>query len=197
RLSPTRLSSDLLGFALELDRIGLGYEDPTSGSPAGRLWVDLAGSLRLIEQIPVGLGVEGFRVSWPEDIVERVGLSGPPTLDQALEIIGEVEGKFDGIQLFFGIPDTVEFGGQIRFFKEALLVGFAGDVALRVPPSGFAAEAGLLVGMNMAPPPFAFLYLYFGVELPAGIPLGQSGLALKGALRLFGLDLAPAQGPHQ
>src|SRR5262249_32974329 len=53
------------------------------------------------------------------------------------------------------------------------------------------------VGMNMAPPPFAFLYLYFGVELPAGIPLGQSGLALKGALGLFGLNVAPAKAPDE
>jgi hypothetical protein len=187
---------DLFGFPFELARVGLGYEEPRTDALPGRLWVDLAGSLRLIEQIPVGLGVEGFRLSWPENLDELVGLDGPVMIDQALAILGQLEVKFDGINLFFGIPDSVEFEGLIRFVKEAQIVGFAGDVALRVPASGFALEAGLLVGMNFEPPPFPFLYVQFGVELPVGIPLGQSGLALKGAKGLFGLNVSPAKAPE-
>jgi hypothetical protein len=187
---------DLFGFHFELARIGLGYEDPRAGATAGRLWVDLSGSLRLIEQIPVGLAVDGFRLSWPENLDQLVGLAGPPSIDQALAILGQLEIRFEGIQLLFGVPDAVEFEGLIRFIKDTQSVGFAGDVALRVPPSGFALEAGLLVGMNFEPPPFPFLYVYFGVELPAGIPLGQSGLALKGAKGLFGLNVVPAKAPE-
>lgn len=69
-------------------------------------------------------------------------------------------------------------------------------MALRVPASGFGAEAGLLIGLSSAPP-FPFLYVYFGVDLPAGIPLGQSGLALKGAQGMFGLNVAPDKDPEQ
>ncbi|HUG37684.1 MAG TPA: hypothetical protein VML54_12075, partial [Candidatus Limnocylindrales bacterium] len=187
---------DLFGFHFELARIGLGYEEPPASEPAGRLWVDLSGSLRLIEQIPMGLAVEGFRLSWPENLDAIVDLDGPPTVQRALDVLGALRVKFDGIHLFFGVPDAVEFEGLIRFFKEASAVGFAGDVALRVPASGFALEAGLLVGMSFEPPPFPFLYVYFGVELPAGVPLGQSGLALKGAKGLFGLNVSPAKAPE-
>jgi hypothetical protein len=187
---------DLFGFHFELARIGLGYEEPREGADAGRLWVDLSGSLRLIEQLPVGLGVEGFRLSWPENLDELLALDGPPTTDQALAILGQLQVQFEGVQLFFGVPDAVEFEGLIRFFKEAQAVGFVGDAALRVPASGFALEAGLLIGMNFEPPPFPFLYVSFGVELPVGIPLGQSGLALKGAKGLFGLNVSPAKAPE-
>jgi hypothetical protein len=180
---------DLFGFHFELNRIGLGYQEPDD-----KLWIDLSGSLRLIEQIPVGLGVEGFRLTWPRTLLED-GVSGP--LEQALAIAGRLEVKFDGVYLFYGVPGAVEFEGLIRFFKEAQKVGFAGDVALRVPATGFAAQAGLMVGMNLAEPPYPFLYAYLDVELPAGIPLGQSGLALKGALGLFGLNVAPARTPEQ
>ena len=114
-----------------------------------------------------------------------------------LEAAAELEVKFDGIHLFFGVPDAVEFEGLIRFFKDAHIVGFAGDMALRVPASGFAAEAGLLVGMNFEEPPYPFLYVYFGVDLPAGIPLGQSGLALKGAQGMFGLNVVPDKSPDE
>ena len=186
---------DLFGFHFELARIGLGYQEPEAGEAAGRLWVDLSGTLRLIEQIPVGLAVEGFRLSWPENLDALVDMTAPPSVERALEVLGLLRVQFAGIQLFFGVPDAVEFEGLIRFFKEAQAVGFAGDVALRVPASGFALEAGLLVGMNFEPPPFPFLYVHFGVELPAGIPLGQSGLALKGARGLFGLNVSPAKAP--
>ena len=183
---------DLWGFHFELNRLGLGYQEPDD-----KLWLDLSGSLRLIEQIPVGLGVEGFRLTWPRTLFEQLAITGPPTLDQALAIASRLEVKFDGVYLFFGVPEAVEFEGLIRFFKEAQTVGFAGDMALRVPAAGFAAEAGLMVGMNFAAPPYPFLYVYLGVELPAGIPLAQSGLALKGALGLFGLNVAPDKTPEQ
>jgi hypothetical protein len=172
---------DLWGFVLELKRVGLGYEESRD-----RLWLDLSGGLRLLPQLPLGFDVEGFRLSWPREFA---------TVE---ELAGQVEVQFAGIHLFYGIPDAVEFEGQIRFFRDAQVVGFAGDVALRVPATGLAIEAGLMIGMVLAPPPpFPFLYVYLGVELPAGIPLGQSGLALKGALGLFGLNVAPARAPDE
>lgn len=180
---------DLWGFHFELRRIGIGYEDADD-----KLWIDLSGGLRLIEQIPVALDVEGFRIKWPRSLLD--GVTEPLLLPEIQDVVSQLEVAFDGIYLFFGVPDAVEFEGLIRFFKEAQIVGFAGDVALRVPASGFAAEAGLLIGLSFVPF-FPFLYVYFGVELPAGIPLGQSGLALKGALGMFGLNVAPAKTLEQ
>lgn len=181
---------DLWGFKFELSRVGLGFEDARD-----RLWVDLSGSVRLLPQIPVGLDVEGFRMSWPRDI--NAYIANTTGLELAQKIGEVIEVKFDGVQLFYGIPQTVEFEGFIRFIKEAQKVGFAGDMILRVPSVGFSAEAGLMIGMNFETPPYPFLYVYLGVELPNGIPLGQSGLALKGVLGLFGLNVYPDKTPEQ
>ena len=180
---------DLWGFHFELRRIGIGYEQEND-----KLWIDLSGGLRLIEQIPVALDVEGFRITWPRTLLGNV--TQPLTIEDIQDAASQLEVSFAGIYLFFGVPDAVEFEGLIRFFKEAQLVGFAGDMALRVPASGFGAEAGLLIGLSFEPL-FPFLYVYFGVELPAGIPLGQSGLALKGALGMFGLNVVPDKTPDQ
>ncbi len=155
-------------------RIGLGSQAATDAN-GERLWIDLSGGLRLIEQIPVGLDVEGFRLTWPQNLLDGIS---EPDFQEIKEAVEKINVEFDGINLSFGIPETVEFEGLIRFFKQPTLVGFAGDVALRVPAAGFAAEAGLMVGLSFDPV-YPFLYVYFGVELPAGIPLGQSGLALK------------------
>jgi hypothetical protein len=180
---------DLWGFSLDLDRIGIGFEDPTQ-----RIWLDLSGSLRLIEQIPVGLGVEGFRLTWPIDLGDIFRAHGDDPLALAAAIAEQIEVQFKGVQLFFGVPDAIEFEGLIRFFKSAQAIGFCGDMALRVPATGFGAEAGLLVGMT---PDFPFLYVTLAVDLPAGIPLGQSGLALKGAQGLFGLNVRPDKAVKQ
>jgi hypothetical protein len=182
---------DLWGFKLELAKLGIGTDDPRQ-----RMWLDLAGSLRLMDQLPVGLGIEGFKLSWPQD-VSALAQAYPDPLDFALALSRDLEVSFAGVELFYGVPKAVEFTGLIRFFKDAQVVGFAGDMALRVPATGFGAEAGLLIGFNQENPPYPFLYLYFGVDLPAGIPLGQSGLALKSALGMFGINVVPAKDPEQ
>ena len=180
------------GFHFELSRIGLGYEDATD-----RLWIDLSGSLRLIEQIPVGLGVEGFRLTWPRTVLEDLNVAVPPTLDQVMAVAAAIEVKFDGINLFFGVPDAVEFEGLIRFIEDAQKVGFAGDV--RAPrPGDRLQRRGRPDGRHELREPAVPV----PVRLPRrraaqGIPLGQSGLALKGALGLFGLNVYPDRTPEQ
>ncbi len=191
---------DLFGFHFELNRIGVGYQENDD-----KLWIDLTGSVKLIEQIPLGVGVEGFRITWPRSLYQDLGLDdlfqGDPsytlTAQDAINIASKIEVKFDGVYLFYGVPNAAEFEGYIRFLKEAQKVGFAGDVILRIPASGLEIEAGLMIGMNFEDPPYPFLYVYFGIMLPTGIPLGQSGLALKGAKGLFGLNVTPAKTPEQ
>jgi len=179
---------DLFGFHFELNKIGLGYVEDTD-----KLWIDLTGNLKLIDAIPVGVGVEGFRITWPRRVYEDLGIaSGQQLLPKdILDIASKIEVKFDGVHLQFGIPETVEFEGIIKFIKEAQKVGFAGDAELRVPSTGLMLEAGILVGMNFEDPAYPFLFLSFGIVLPAGIPLAQSGLALKGAQGLLGFNVKP------
>jgi len=170
---------DLFGFYFELNRIGVWYVEATD-----KLWIDLTGQIKLMDAIPIGLAAEGFRITWPRTIYEDVigetsgeGLS----FEEMLEIASKIEVKFDGIHLLFGIPGTVELEGRLKFIKEAQKVGFAAEAALRMPTTGLSVYGGILVGMNFEDPPYPFLMLSFGIQLPTGIPLGQSGLALKGA----------------
>ncbi|MFT3750922.1 MAG: hypothetical protein QM768_21590 [Agriterribacter sp.] len=176
---------DLWGFHLELRKLGFGK------SVDERMWLDLSGSIRLVEQLPLGLDMDGFRISWPTNI----NLTNPATLVQQLQ---KIQIQFRGIDINFAIPKTVKIDGLIRFFKDAQKVGFAGDMKLAVIPAGFTAEAGMMIGMNTQAPAFPFVYVYFGFESTAGIPLAQTGLALKGAMGLIGINVVPTidEVPH-
>lgn len=181
---------DLFGFHLELRRIGFGTLDEGGEK---KLWLDLSGGLKLVDQIPIGLDIEGFRIIWPQDL----SIPNPVTAAALSNMASSVGIQFKGVQFSFGVPNALKIDGLIRFFKDAQSVGFAGDMVLDIPPAGIKAEAGLLVGMNTSPNPYAFFYVYFGLECTAGIPLGQSGLALKGAMGLFGINVTPDKSPEQ
>lgn len=168
---------DLFGFKLELRKIGLGT---TEENNSNKLWIDLSGGLKLIEQIPIGVDVEGFRILWPQN----------KTIQEFTP--NDIGIQFKGVQLSFGVPGAIQLDGLLRFIKDENVTAFAGDMVLVLPAVGITAEAGLLVGMNSEQPnPYPFFYVYFGLEAAAGIPLGQSGLALKGAMGLFGINVAP------
>ena len=175
---------DLWGFHFELRKIGVGTTHDH------KMWVDISGGVKLVEQLPLGLDVEGFRIAWPDDLK----FDDPSQLVQKLQ---KIEVQFAGVEINFAIPAVVKIDGLIRFIKEAQKVAFAGDMKLAVIPAGFTAEAGMLVGMNFEEPAYPFLYVYFGFEAAAGIPLGQTGLALKGAIGLIGMNVAPDKTPEQ
>ena len=168
---------DLFGFKLELRKIGLGT---LVENTIDKLWIDLSGGLKLIDQIPVGVDVEGFRILWPQN--KNIQQFTP----------NDIGIQFKGVQFSFGVPGAIQLDGLIRFIKDENVTAFAGDMVLVIPAAGITAEAGLMVGMNAEQPnPYPFFYVYFGLEAAAGIPLGQSGLALKGAIGLFGINVSP------
>jgi len=185
---------DLFGFHFELRKVGFGTENNS------HLWVDLSGGIRLIEQIPMGVDIEGFRIKWPQ----ALKLPDNFTPEHIKELVSQLGIEFKGVQLAYAVPGVMKLDGLIRFFKTPEKVGFAGDMILDLPAAGFKAEAGLMVGMNNGntpgdpdTSPFPFFYVYFGFEAAAGIPLGQSGLALNGALGMFGINVSPDKTPDQ
>ena len=187
-------SLDLFGFLFEINKFDLGFIEDTDKN-----FIDLTGNIKLLEALPIGVGVEGFKITWPNNVFEELQIANPRQLSiqDVLDIASKVEVKFDGVNLMYGVPGAVEFEGVIKFFKEAQKVGFLGDAELRVPPTGLVLEASILIGMNFEKPPYPFLLLSFGILLPAGIPLGQSGLAIKGVQGLLGLNVKPNMLPEQ
>ena len=167
---------DLYGFRGELSRIGFGRDD-------GRLWLGFSGSVQLVELLPVGAAVENARVLWD------------PSLDvtalSPAEIVAALSFELSGLASAVQHAGVLEFSGSAYLIDEGTIHGFGGDLRLQLPTVGLGVAAGLLVGFNTEAPPYPFLFLSLDVDLPAGVPLGQSGLALKGAAGLVGYNVFP------
>lgn len=184
---------DLFGFHFELNKIGMGYIEVEEVGASDKMWLEFTGSLKLIEQLPMGVAVEGFRLTWDTQVYDNIDENS--TLKELIKASSSIQVKFDGVHISHSIPNTVEFEGFIKFIKEAQNVGFAGGVDLRIPSTRLALDANLLIGMNFQEPAYPYLYVQFGIELPSGIPLAQSGLALKGAVGMLGMNVEPALLP--
>lgn len=174
---------DFYGFSGEIKKVGFGME-------GDQMWFGFSGGMKLIDFLPIKGDVEECKFKWPETL----DLGNPSTVINELK---KIQVQFSGVNVDFEIPKTLSIKGSARLIKEPNKVGFGGDMILDVPTAGFKAEAGLLVGMNFEMPAYAFFMTYFGFELAAGIPLGQSGLALKGALGMLGINVEPDRNPDQ
>ncbi|MEV6304890.1 hypothetical protein AB0M02_36135 [Actinoplanes sp. NPDC051861] len=160
---------DFIGFLLTIERLGVGF-DPAL------LWFGVTGGLTLVNGLPRAT-VEELRLNLPlPGGTPSVTLSGA-TVD------ADVGGA---IQLY---------GGFRLLPEEEGVQGFAGDVRLTLA-AGFGLDGSLLVGIDTVEN-YPFLYVFIGVELPAGIPLGPSGVALFGCAGLFGFNVAPAREPDE
>jgi hypothetical protein len=158
------------GFQFEVSRIGFGTTE------ARLRWIGFSGGLKLVDGITAGASVEGLRVSWD-----------PET--------GDVSVTLSGVGVEFEVPGTVYFKGYVAMTEPAPgVTRFDGQITLDLVAIGLQIEAQLVVGYDKVND-YAFFAIYIGVELPAGIPLGQSGLGLYGFAGLFALQLEPDRRP--
>ena len=130
---------DLFGFHFELARIGLGYQEPEAGEAAGRLWVDLSGSLRLIEQIPVGLAVEGFRLS-----DRRRNFGGYVRVDRGSNLARDV--GFDGLADFARDFCVERFGDLGRYARVDVITNVGVELGLGLASTARRCAATVAVG---------------------------------------------------
>lgn len=158
------------GFQFEISRIGFGTTEE------GRRWIGFSGGLKLVDGITAGASVEGLRVAWD-----------PQT--------GNVSLTLSGVGVEFEVPGTVYFKGYVAMTEPAPgVTRFDGQITLDLIAIGLQIEAQLVVGYDRVND-YAFFAIYVGVELPAGIPLGQTGLGLFGLAGLFALQLEPNRRP--
>ena len=158
------------GFQLEISKIGFGTTEDD------RRWIGFSGGLKLVDGITAGASVEGLRVTWD-----------PPT--------GNVSLTLSGVGVEFEVPGTVYFKGYIAMTEPAPgVTRFDGQITLDITAIGLQIEAQLVVGYDKVND-YAFFAIYIGVELPAGIPLGQTSLGLYGLAGLFALALEPNRRP--
>jgi hypothetical protein len=162
---------DFHGFTLEITRLGLGTNDD------GSRWVGFSGGLKLVDGLKAGASVEGLRITWHPSS-------------------GDVAISFEGVGVEFEIPGTLRFKGAVSY--RTLTVGtetihrFDGPIKLELIALGLEIDSKIVVGTTSGPDGnYPFLAIYLGLELPAGIPLFSTGLALYGMAGLFAMNMEP------
>lgn len=166
---PNQKGFNLYGFRVDFTKIGFGNEAD------GARWIGLSGGIKLVDGLPLEGGVEGLRLIWksPTDIRMAIG----------------------GIRVGFEIKDVLKFNGTVVFIDEPTKKGFKGGIKMVLYPlNGCSLDVQLIVGKNTLSPPYTFFYIYINAELPIGIPLFSTGLALYGMAGLFGYNIEPSKG---
>lgn len=162
---------DFNGFIMELTKIGFGND-------GDRKWIGFSGAIRLVDELAFGASVEGLKIFW-----DSSGPVFPPQLSS--------------IRVELTIPEVLKFDGFVEYFEEGGIKGFTGDIDLILYPLETSFDASLTVGRNEASPAFNFFRIFVNADLPAGIPLGQSNLAIYGFAALLGHNVAPTRTPEQ
>jgi hypothetical protein len=167
---PSSKTLDFNGFMMELTKIGFGND-------ANRKWIGFSGAVRLADELAFGASVEGLKVLWDGG--------------------GHVDLQMSSIRVELEIPDVLGFEGFVEYFAEGTTKGFKGDIALVLHSLDISFDARLVVGKNRQSPPYNFFYILVDAGLPAGIPLGQSNLALYGFAALMANNMTPTRTADQ
>ena len=176
---PKQFSLDFHGFHLGITKLGFGKTDD------GGKWLGVSGELKLVDGLTAGASVEGLRVTWYDD-----GIRDPKV-------------SFNGIGVEFEIPDVLTFKGDVAYRElevdGAAVRRFDGDITLSLISLGLEIDAKLVVGSASGGPQgnYNFFAIYLGVELPTGIPLSPTPLALFGIAGLFALQMEPNKLPNE
>lgn len=175
---PEQFSLDFHGFHLGITKLGFGKTDD------GGKWLGVSGELKLVDGFTAGASVEGLRVTWYDD-------------DRDPKV------SFNGIGVEFEIPDVLTFKGDVAYRElevdGAAVRRFDGDITLSLISLGLEIDAKLVVGSASGGPQgnYNFFAIYLGVELPTGIPLSPTPLALFGLAGLFALQMEPNKKPTE
>lgn len=172
-------SVDFHGFHLGITKIGFGKKED------GGKWIGFSGELKLVDGFTAGASVEGLRVTWYDG-----GTPNPKV-------------TFEGIGVEFEIPDVLYFKGAVSYreleVEGASVHRFDGDIKLSLISLGLEIDAKLVVGSASGGPEgnYNFFAIYLGVELPTGIPLSPTPLALFGMAGLFALQMEPNKAANE
>ncbi len=174
RLSIDPNQSGLKMIGLDFDRAEMEIENPGA-------W-----NVEELESLFDVLGSRSGRgSSWMEvDLRFKLNL-GPirvsgATIRATLNDDGSIDAAIRGLDAGITIPAAVEGDGKLQLIKN----GFAADLKAKLLPLNVAADAGVIY----APP---MIVLRLGVDLPAAIPLANSGFGLFGIGGMFGISAVP------
>ena len=137
----------------------------------GKLYLVFKGGITFPAGLPVGVSVDGLKVLFELASPHNIGF------------------ELGGIGVDTTIAGVVAFKGDVHLGNN----GFSGDLDLTIIPLSLRIKASLAVQSS----PFSAWYIDLSVDLPAGIPLGPSGLAIYGFEGLFAYNFAPNRDPAE
>src|SRR5262249_40187728 len=146
----------------------------------GGKWIGFSGGLKLVDGLSAGASVEGLRITWYEDE------SGNIT---------DKRNTLNGVGVEVEVPDGLHFKWAVSY-RERPDNGhrFDGSIMLELISLDMEIDGTLVVGTASGTPFFA---IYLQTELPAGIPLFSTDLALYGMAGLFALQYEPDRKPDE
>ncbi|HEY0313202.1 MAG TPA: hypothetical protein VGC56_11985 [Allosphingosinicella sp.] len=167
---PSQYALDFHSFKISITKFGMGRE------PDGRKWIGFSGGIKLVDGLPAGVSVDGLRISCKEDWSDpKVSLQGV------------------GVEL--EIKDVLYFKGAVAYREPNPGESrFDGSIKLELKSLKFKLDGEFVVGNTQT---YRYMALYIGVDLPTGLPLLSTGLAVFGMEGLFALRMAPNKKPTE
>ena len=151
-------------YGFQIDVDSIGF-----GTDDDWRWIGFSGGIKLTDALPVGVAAKGLQILWNPDG------TGSPRI------------RCDGIGVAFEIPEVLSFEGAVSLADQE----FQGAVLLNLKTMDMSIDGRLIVGE--AEEGFKYFYVELAAQLPMGIPLGSTGLALYGFSGLHARNMAPTQ----
>ena len=167
---PKQYGLDFHSFKIEITKLGMGRE------PNGDKWFGFSGGIKLVDGLPAGVSVDGLRITCSPD------WSGTPRI------------TLSGVGVELEIKDVLYFKGAVAFREMDDGQRFDGAIRLELKSLDFRIDGQFVVGSTNS---YRYMALYLGVDLPTGLPLAQTGLAVYGMAGLFALRMEPNKGPSE
>lgn len=174
---PDQYSLDFHGFKIEITQLGFGKTDD------GGKWIGFSGGLKLVDGFSAGASVEGLRITWYDDDPAKTRIT------------------LNGVGVEFEVPNVVRFKGDVSYRElevitptgaKEIVHRFDGDIELNLISLDLKVDATLVIGSATGlQGAYTFFAIYVDVELPNGIPLAATGVALYGFAGLFALQMEP------
>lgn len=165
---PQQQAFDFNGFTLEITRFGLGKID------GGGRWVGFSAKVNLIKGIKGNASVDGLRITLRDNGLPSISL--------------------DGVGVDMKLAGAFELKGAVKFKDDDDGQRFDGAAMLSLDKPQLVFDTELTIGRRNAiglAPAFRYFGMYGGLELPTGIPLGPSGVAIFGFAGLLALQMRP------
>ncbi|HYO16918.1 MAG TPA: hypothetical protein VE685_27280 [Thermoanaerobaculia bacterium] len=160
---------DFHGFKIEIAKLGFGKTDD------GGQYIGFSGGLKLVDGLQAGASVEGLRIVWYPDGRKSLTLKGA------------------GIE--YRIPGVLSSKGSVSYEEQNQR--FTGDIKLKLEKPELTIDGKLVIGRATRPEgKFNYFAIYLDADLPSGIPLANTGLAIYGMAGLFALQMEPDKEPE-